>query len=243
MTDPTDPTQVYRPMDPAGPPTQAMPPVGGDLIPPGNGPYGPPPDSAPPGPPGGGTNPAVVALLALIAVLGVAIVVLLIVNHKGSSSSGVTSTTGATATTATSTTVPPTTVAAPLPPLPTTASTTTSTPPTTSTPSTTAGAAAGHRAPTAAEDQQIRSVSNLGPNAEIDQIQIANSDPAWALEHARAAAGHENDFQAAYRILHQTGGTWTVVSGGTAAVQCGNGVPPNVAADFADILGTCPPGD
>jgi hypothetical protein len=234
MTDPNDPTQVYRPVGPSGPPTQAMPPVGGDSVPPG-GPYGPAP-GGPSGPPESGPNPIVVALLAVIVVLAIAVVVLLLVNRKGSSSSVATSTTtGVTTTTsATSTTAPPTTLAVTLPPLPTT-----TTPPTTSAPSTTASTSAGNRAPTAAEQQQIRSDSPAGANGDIDQIRIANSDPSWALEHVRPAPGHESDFQAAYRILHQSGGTWTQVSSGTAQVQCGNGVPPDVAADFADILGNC----
>jgi hypothetical protein len=159
----------------------------------------------------------------------------LLINRNGSSSSGATSTTTfATTTSTASTTAPTTTVAVTLPPLPTTASTTT--PPTTS-PTTTS--AAGNRAPTDAEQAQIRNDSPPGANGEIDQIRIAKSDSSWALEHVRPAAGHETDFQPAYRILHDSNGTWTQVSEGTAQVQCGNGVPANVAADFANILGNC----
>jgi hypothetical protein len=240
MTDPNDPTQVYRPITPAGPPTQAIAPVGEGPVPPGG--EGPPIGGGPTGGgPGGGTNPFVIALLALIVVLALAIVVLLIVNRKSSSSTAASTTAPGATTTAASTTAPPTTLAATLPPLPSTAPTTTSTPSTTTAPSTTA-LNGSNRPPTPAEEQAIQADNNLGPNAVVDQIWIAGSDDSWALEHVRPAAGHQNDFQAAYRILHNGGDTWALVSSGTAEVQCGTGVPTNVAADFADILGTCPPG-
>jgi hypothetical protein len=100
-------------------------------------------------------------------------------------------------------------------------------------------AAPGNRAPTAAEEAQILHDADPGPNGQIDQIRIADSDNTWSLVHVSPAAGHAQDFQAGYEILQLTGGTWHQVSAGTAQVSCNNNIPPNIVADFANILGTC----
>ncbi|HWW52493.1 MAG TPA: hypothetical protein VNY84_01900 [Acidimicrobiales bacterium] len=230
---PDEPTEIYRPVSGpgsggyAGPPTQAMPatgrpggpggPVGGDPVGGGAGPPRP--------------NPWIIGLLALVAVLAIAIIVLLVVGRggtKGSSAAGPSTPTSSTSSTSSTTN---TTVVLTLPTLPTTTSTT---PPTTA-----VVAPPGNRAPTAAEEQQILHDANPGPNAQIDQIRIANSDPTWSLIHVSPTAGHAQDFQAAYKILELSGGSWVQVSAGTAQVSCSSNIPPNIVADFANILGTC----
>jgi hypothetical protein len=228
---PDEPTRIYEPVGPSrppfdsGPPTQALPPT--EAFPPD----GPPPPFVPgTGGPGGGSdgegpNRWIIGLLAVIVALAVVIIVLLLTRNSKSHNNATSPTSTTTSSTTTSSTSTTSTVPATLPPLPTSTSTSTPQP--------------GNRAATPAEQQQILHDVSNPPNSKVDLFRIANTDPTWALIHVTPTAGHEQEFQAAYKILHLDGGTWTQVSSGTAQVSCNPNIPPNIVADFSNILGTC----
>jgi hypothetical protein len=187
-----------------------------------------------PGPAAGRSpNPWIIAIgLAAVAIVVAAVALILVNRGSGNrSSAAVPPTVAPTTSTSALPSVAPTTattLAGVLPSLPT--STTTST----------TVFVAGNRDPSPAERQQIETDDNPGPNATIDTIKIADSDATWALDHISPVAGHERDIEPAYHILHRASDQWTIVSQGSAQVACDPSVPSNVAADFSDILGSCP---
>lgn len=218
-----EPTQFLPPVPPGGPPP------GGPGPPPGPpGPPGGPP--GPPGPPVPEENPnrtmmwvvagLVVVLLALLAVL-------LLTRKSGHSSSTAATTVPPSTSTSTSTSASTSTSTS------TTASTTTTTATTTTT-----VPAGGNRPPTPGERAALTSVAAQDyPAYQVSLIRIADSDNSWAA--LRYQPDDPQTAQGFSEVRHLVGGTWQSVSKGTAQVACTPEVPPNVQADFADILGAC----
>jgi hypothetical protein len=88
------------------------------------------------------------------------------------------------------------------------------------------------------ETQQISAAAQADPSpaCQATDIFISQSDPTWAALRCTDPSSGEGYLE----VRHLANGTWARVSYGTAQVSCGNGVPPNVQADFASVLGTCP---
>jgi hypothetical protein len=75
------------------------------------------------------------------------------------------------------------------------------------------------------------------PGFRVTLIRIADSDNTWAALRYQPQDPQAQGFS---EVRHDDGTRWTSVSYGTAQVDCGTDVPPNVQADFADVLGSCP---
>jgi len=67
----------------------------------------------------------------------------------------------------------------------------------------------------------------IAQDASVEKITISSIDPTWA--YATTSSPSAGGAQA---VLHQTGGTWKVVSLGSAEVGCGDGVPAAVMTEF-----------
>jgi len=74
------------------------------------------------------------------------------------------------------------------------------------------------------------------PGFRITLIRIADSDNSWAALRYQPQNPQDQGFS---EVRHLEGTRWVGVSSGTAQVDCGPDVPPNVQADFADVLGAC----
>jgi hypothetical protein len=217
-----EPTAAWRPGD--DDPTRVVP-----TTPEPTRAYQPPPPPPPPPPTPRRDNawPWIVAV-GLVAIVLVVALVLLLAHRSNKSGSGTTSTVPSTTAAVTSTTV-----AVTLPSLPVSTA-----PSTTGAPTTVGGP--GNRAPTPDENTAIRTDDRpTAPNATIDLVRISDSDATWAVDRISPTPGHEGEFQPVYHVLHLEGSTWTKVAEGTSEVDCGGNVPPNVVADFADVLGPC----
>ncbi len=125
---------------------------------------------------------------------------------------------------------------------------TTTMPPSTTTPRVTA-AGPGTRAATttappapttasrAANDAAIRAtvaqfLEGINPATYVvTNIRYAASNPDFAAADFVPSAGHEADFQTGYAVLGNAGSGWTVLSGGSADVGCGD-VPANVLTEL-----------
>lgn len=261
---PDEPTRWIPPAQPGDEPTRAIPdrgvrpadeptrviPVGpvasGPAVASGAGagvpPYGGPPYGGPPAggglPPGEPSNPnrtlAGVAI-GLVVVLLLLVGLLLATRHK--SKSATTTTTTTTASTEVATTVAPTTTLAPTTTkAPTTTVVPTTVAPTTIAPTTTQAAPTGNRPPTSAEqDKILADVGDSHPGYQVTTLRIANSDNTWAvLKYAGAPT--QQPFS---EVRHLSGGSWKVVSTGTAQVACDPSIPVRVQQDFANVLGSC----
>ncbi|HVM64052.1 MAG TPA: hypothetical protein VMU14_04270 [Acidimicrobiales bacterium] len=88
------------------------------------------------------------------------------------------------------------------------------------------------------ETQEITAaaLADPPPACRPTDIAISNSDQTWAAVHCSDPSSQ----QAFLEVRHLENGTWQRVSYGTAQVACASGIPPNVQADFAATLGTCP---
>ena len=133
----------------------------------------------------------------------------------------------------TTTTVAPTTTAP--------ASTTTQIRVTTAAPTTRAATTTAIAAPTtasrAANDAAIRTtvaqfLDGINPATYVvTDIRYAASNPNFAAADFQPSPGHETDFQTGYAVLSNPGSGWTVVSGGSADVGCGD-VPGNILGEL-----------
>ncbi len=128
-----------------------------------------------------------------------------------------TTTTSITTTTAPATTVPTTTTQARV-----------TTAPATTRAATTTAAPAPTSASRATNDAAIR-VTVAGFLTGIDpatyvvtNIRYATSNPNFAAANLEPSAGHAGDFQSGYAVLSNPGSGWTVVSGGSFDVGCGD---------------------
>lgn len=263
MTNPPDePTRWIPPAQPGNEPTRAVPdrgvrpadeptrvipagPVvsgpataygaGGGVPPYGGPPYGGPPAGGglPPGEPSNPNRTLAGVAIGLVVVLLLLVGLLLATRHKSKATATAATTTTELATTlAPTTTVAPTTTKAPT----TTVAPTTVAPTTTKGPTTTQAAPTGNRPPTAAEQKQILAdVDDSHPGYQVTTLRIANSDNTWAaLKYAGAPT--QQPFS---EVRHLSGGSWKVVSTGTAQVACDPSIPVQVQQDFANVLGSC----
>ena len=99
-------------------------------------------------------------------------------------------------------------------------------------PTTRAAATTAAPAPTtasrAANDAAIRAtvakfLDGVNPATyAVTNIRYATSNPNFAAADFDPSAGHEADFQTGYAVLSNPGSGWTVVSGGSADVGCGD---------------------
>ncbi|MCU1458312.1 MAG: hypothetical protein JWL73_2404, partial [Actinomycetia bacterium] len=101
----------------------------------------------------------------------------------------------------------------------------------------TTGAAAPTTASPASNDPAVRAtvatfLDGINPATYVvTNIRYAASNPNFAAADFRPSPGHEADFQPGYAVLSNPGSGWTVVSGGSADVGCGD-VPANVLAEL-----------
>jgi hypothetical protein len=86
----------------------------------------------------------------------------------------------------------------------------------------------------AASPSQIAAIADavkrdpdIATDATVEKITISSIDSTWAF-----AATSSPTAGGAQAVLHQTGGTWKVISLGSSEVGCGDGVPAAVMAEF-----------
>jgi hypothetical protein len=109
--------------------------------------------------------------------------------------------------------------------------------PTTRAATTTTAAAAPTTASRAANDAAIRAtvaqfLGGINPATYVvANIRYAASNPDFAAADFQPSTGHEADFQTGYAVLSNPGSGWTVVSGGSADVGCGD-VPANILGEL-----------
>ncbi len=81
--------------------------------------------------------------------------------------------------------------------------------------------------PIAAIADAVKRDPAIAPDAAVEKIKISSINSTWAF--ATTSSPSAGGAQA---VLHQTGGTWKVVSLGSSEVGCGDGVPAAVMAEF-----------
>ncbi len=81
--------------------------------------------------------------------------------------------------------------------------------------------------PTAAIAAALKRDPAIATDAVVEKITISSIDSTWAF-----AASSSPSAGGARAVLHQTGGTWKVVSLGSSEVGCGDGVPAAIMAEF-----------
>ncbi len=81
--------------------------------------------------------------------------------------------------------------------------------------------------PIAAIADAVKRDPAIAPDAAVEKITISSINSTWAF-----AATSSPSAGGAQAVLHQTGGTWKVVSLGSSEVGCGDGVPAAVMAEF-----------
>lgn len=101
----------------------------------------------------------------------------------------------------------------------------------------TTAAAAPTTASRATNDAAIRAtvakfLDGINPATYVvTNIRYAASNPNFAAADFDPSPGHEADFQTGYAVLSNPGSGWTVVSGGSADVGCGD-VPANILSEL-----------